>query len=643
MTSHAVARRKSRNWLRPAGLALLTSTCLEHPTLTAREQDAAAGAPAAGGRGGNPGGSGGEQAGMGGNAGNGAAATGGGDAGPQTDADAGTETCRDFSTELCMNPTWLAGTVPYARGPDITEELWSTVQTAIDVWHGTAIWDTTLRFVNGPSPVPPGLVFRMADGCGVVSRTADELGFAITGCVDTRHIAREIGVALGLPRLHQRSDRDRTLIMAPRDEFDCSRGEFFDVCPVTAELGPMSSSTLEEWFMFVPARSGESSACTLAPEGDLLYLPRGADPTEPAADCALLVDGSSLELNHDLSSTLEGAALAELYAIPRGWQPARPIGRDDGPDRPVDTRIAPDMNMSTRTTLVRLGNPERLAAVVWASSPENELVVWKIEHDGSAWGGWEPGPRLPANLAAYGLSLSAVSRPGSNAVELFTTAADVVNGTASELFYARIEPNSEASWASLGSVPTLGSPLSAAPSGDEIALYGVHGDAIAVAETDGVTLGAWQPIIPLTGATFGIGSPAVVAHAGRQHVVMAWDSAITYARRDDLGAWSEPVRLAGPVGALNVAIGASPEGRLDVLSMSFGGLWHLSCEAECTSPAAWTRAVAIGGSWTSRALIGESPKPVSVVSWSDAIDIVGPVYSGELLTEMLWHKRWQAR
>jgi hypothetical protein len=617
---------------------LFAKACgFERPELLAPNPDA--------GDAGAPGVDSGGSATSGGAAGSGGSATGGssgaigtgGDTdtggGAGDDSAAGTggsaPSCTDFTADLCMKLTWPAAIVPYQRDAEIDEDLWTSVEDAIDMWRATPVLSSELEFVfhTGTVSIRPSLVFTNGTGCGIVGRSADELTFALGSCARDHDIAREIGVALGLPRMHQRTDRDRYLVLAPQSAFDCEKGQFYDKCAGLAEVGRFRTDDL----MFAPPSSYSSpEVCELAPDGDYLYL-RGSHVVRSSetVQCGYPTDSTVLMLHQ--------RALTELYATARGWSPFRPVGTDHGPDRPLQSQIAADVLQDPAPSVVRWEGGAT-SIFTWARDtgvPDGYLKpeLWRINNNGSKWGDWVKGP--PAPLLSSAMVLP---RADSPAVDV------IVFGEG--IFHAVLDDTPEVDWTLLGPLPTddqvsrafamtaartdAGSMLIYVFSGDPYDPYDIE---VRVTETDGSALSEWE-IIP---TAFYASNPAVVYTDGEQHLVASRSpTGIGYVRKDAVG-WSEWIVLLDAQGWINdVAITSTSSGRLEILAADTFLLWQISCERDCSSSGSWSSPVLVGRSPLTGAILG-----LSLTASGTGLDLAASIVDSELGGTTLWHKRWR--
>jgi hypothetical protein len=537
-----------------------------------------------------------------------------------------TTSCEDLTADLCMTLTWPAGTVPYRRDAGIGEELWTSVQAAMGLWEGAPVWDSTLEFVGGSSPIGPYLVFDLDAGCGVTRRSADALMFALSSCSDTAHIARELGVALGLPRVHQRSDRDRYLDMADRQEFDCTKGEFFDRCPREGELGVFTTHSL----MFAPAPSTASpDACALEPLGGYLYLPSNVEVDPPLFDACESFSRSYAELMS--SSSFDWMVLAELYAASRGWTPLAPIGWQAA--TPWDTGEPLPMNATRQPAVIEADGTVAAYVLDFDNTP------WRTEDSENGWTEWQA---VAATRDIQQWTLLPV--PGSSAVDVFITSY-----SDSQTLHARFGDEAPGDWIALGPAPPPASGNLAAVRGDagSVTLYAFPGlflfgeppwTPVHTAETDGHTLSSWEPLPD--GVLANPGGSAAGRGAEHHVVTPIVGNGIAYIAKNE-SRWSEWATLAPSLGPIHyTAIAMTPAGRLEVVAMTVsaeheGNLWHLSCASDCSSPNRWTKPVVIGGVPMPWGI----PESMALAAADTRLDIVAMIHDGT--NRGLWHKRWQ--
>jgi hypothetical protein len=559
----------------------------------------------------------------------------GGNAGDASGAGAGgspTE-CTDFTADLCMKLTWPAAIVPYERDPEVDEDRWVYVESALDMWRGTRVLSTKLEFVTGTLNIRPSLVFTANGGCGIVARSADELTFALDSCTSVRDIAREIGVALGLPRMHQRSDRDRYLNLAPKSAFACEKGQFYEKCPALAEVARFSTQDL----MFVPpSYPSPPLECAFEPEGNYLYLSRSQERFSESVPCRYVNRSVVPGYQH---------ALAELYATARGWSPFRLVGTDRGADRPLETQVAPNWDHAFVPTLVRQESGD-ITVFTWVSDGNSESetfgssALWHIDGNANGWGDWIEDTTMP--------NASPVILPRDG-----TTTVDVVLLSIGEgIFHGTVDGSADVDWTLLEAQPEIMldtlhvSELTGARSKTgTVFIYTVWKRLIGadvelrVGETDGTTLSAWEALP----AGPPVHSPrAIVTDAG-QHLVAIQDTpSVAYVEKTDRG-WSEWVTLLDDEGFLiDVAITSVGDGRIDVFASAEDFVAHaqlllqISCEANCTLPGSWSSPVVVGASLEQSSIFG-----LSLFPSDDGVDLVGRVVDADSGDYRLWHKRWQ--
>jgi hypothetical protein len=618
---------------------LFAKACgFERPELLAPNPDA--GAAGASGVGGGASATSGGAAGSGGSAtggSSGAIGTGGdtetgGNAGDAAEGGAGgaTPSCTDFTADLCMKLTWPAAIVPYERGADVDEDRWVYVESALDTWRGIRVLSKTLDFVTGTLNIRPSLVFSAKAGCGIVARSADELTFALGSCISTRDIAREIGVALGLPRMHQRSDRDRFLELAPPSAFDCEKGQFYEKCPGPAEVARFSTQDL----MFVPpSYPFPPLECALEPDGNYLYLSRSQENLRESVACEYVLR-YLLPIYHH--------AVAELYATTLGWSPFRLVGMDRGPDRPLETQVAPGWAYIWAPAAVKRESGETRIFMLASDGTESEtrgrIALWHIDSEGNGWGDWIKSAWIPSGNSVI------LPRDG-------TTAADVVPLVYGEgLYHGTVDGSADVDWTLLEAQPEIEldtlhiSELTAARSNTgTLFIYSVWSrpsgadSELRVGETDGTSLSAWEalPLGPL------VWSPrAIVTNAGH-HLVAVQTSGIAYIEKTDRN-WSEWITLLdGEVPLADVAI-TSSGGRIDVFAATHAYfpltnlLLRISCDANCTLPGSWSSPVVVGASPDEGSIFG-----LSLVTSNDGVDLVGRIANQDFYSQGLWHKRWR--
>jgi hypothetical protein len=501
------------------------------------------------------------------------------------------------------------------------------------------VGDGELQFAEASIPDVPSLVFTGDTGCGVIKNELESVELAVSSCALTHDIAREIGVALGLPRSHQRSDRDQYLEVASSEYFDCSKGQFFDPCQtvgaVLAQLGPFRYSVMEA----VYTASEEASTCALKPDGDYLHLPWGA------LDRQVMCDGTTTpEVNGD-----DHSALAELYAISEGWLPFAPAAVT-GPVR------SSDVVFYIQTPVLAAGSTG-LAVFAWRwASDGSSRDLWKMDYDGASWGPWVKALPLPQGGST--LTLAAASRADS--IEFLTAGPGGV-------FHVSYDGQWKDTWASLGapgneSIHSIG--VSSGEQQSFEAYILTHDQyyaplAIYVAEYDGSTWGDWEQHphqLPYLGdrvATYSgtyassssrVSGPAAFAREASRHVAVSSERGeLFYTERSSQG-WSSWISL-GDIDNdsdkhwTEVAISGS-DSRLDIFAIGIlGRLWQISCQQlDCRDSQSWTRPRLIAGNGQ------EGLGQLAAVASSGHIDLVGvlsPLGLPQKVTD-LWHKRWNA-
>ena len=538
---------------------------------------------------------------------------------------AGTDSCVDPALALCMRVSWPSGIVPYRRGMSVDDDTWDMVTSGIEYWQGAPVLGSQIDFVAAPAPVRPWLVFAAEPGCGLLARSADEVTVAVGSCIDERDVAREVGVALGLPRVQQRSDRDRYLLMADESAFDCSRGQYFDSCPSGAEIGPFSVQSI----LFTPANSRmPPSVCGLEPRGDYLYLLRDVPYGEEVSSCESRVGRPAMTVSW---IGRDHAALAELYATTRGWSPFRPVARDLGADRPWE-RSPSDVSFAYRPVIVQRPGGA-LSVFDWVATT-NSMSLWRAENDGSGWTGWLRGPR-PPEIGAFGLIVS-----DQGAVDIVVVGAGIHRAT--------LDGELEVGWISLGPNPLEIEHLLATTNygfgqSDEadIVLYAHHIDAggqdLFVSRVDGTTWSGWESLpVDFAPAT----APAGLNTAGTEHVVVPRsDAGLGYTSRAAPDAtWTPWIRLPGALGRMTGAqIGRTASGTLVVVASDGGRVWQQICDDACSSPTSWSSPELITGDAT---FAGGLPH-VALSASNGALDLVAiSADTWEVSSPRVWHKHW---
>jgi hypothetical protein len=511
-----------------------------------------------------------------------------------------------------MKLTWPAGTVPHRRDPQVPDELWDLVRRAIAMWDGVSVWNSELAFVSAAS-VRPILHFDTDAGCGVIRRSTDTLTFALSSCSDATHIAREIGVALGLPRMHQRNDRDRYLDLADPGEFDCRKGQFFERCPREAEIGAFTTESV----MFAPAPSEiPPHGCALEPLGSYLYLPKDFEGEPSESSCGRLLDG-----NEQPPFSFDRAMLAELYAASRGWVPFRPVGWV--PQTPWNAGLEMPFEPHSRAPVITTEDELR---VYTREGGRNRF--WRAAHSSGGWTGWRRGPENSGSLA-FDWTLLPVS--GSTLVDTFMLSE-------AGIMYGRFSDDAQLEGTVLGQQPPYLGTLDVVRIDDEtIALFVFDFFGVVhVAETVGQTLGDWQTVP----SGLSLRSGGDVTGQGSEHHVVApvFGGGVGYTTRTELG-WSEWITLVPSLGEItSVAIALTPGRGVDVVAMPQleSTLWHFSCASECSSPSSWTMPVLIGATPTPNG----TPGTVALAATDGRLDLVA-LFPGSLAHGGFWHKHWQ--
>jgi hypothetical protein len=537
-------------------------------------------------------------------------AGGGGDGG--TGASSGA--CENVTEKLCMRPTWPDGVVPYVASDNLPAFLEGLVEDAIAPWEGMRIGSTELHFVNRSSQDFPTLVFSFEKGCGPVRVTDESVTLAFDSCKGYG-VARAVGVALGLPRMHQRADRDRYLLMADRDDFDCTRSDIYEKCPdlgdIPAALGPFDTKTL----MSAPGVDHETCLRD-EPNYPFLYVPRGTF-REPFLQCEWVYQ--------DWSSTYrETGQLAELYAIPHGWRPATLMGVDQGSLNPLGLELAPGIELSDSFSLVTLEDRRMaLFALDYTSSGTDPdprpKHIWMLDI-AEAYGPygygccWEqlPLPPVPAN---YG-RLTAWRRPGEpNVVDfLFITHGKFREDTfepSTELFHASYDlaTHEVTEWMPLeppfGPAPPYPIAFTADVSGS-LLIY-AHDPSPGgsdplrfetyVLEWDFAATPEWRPLPTLTSSE-PLQTLSVKIAEGEHHLVATTANELVYASRAQSGDWSAWSSLASvetapqPFDLSGVSFVSSKSHELALVGSGGGHFWFWACnDRPCNAPNAWSQPV----------------------------------------------------
>jgi hypothetical protein len=556
----------------------------------------------------------------------------GGEAGT-TGGGAGVPGCADIAAELCMRPTWPNGIVPYRIESD-SELVRASLRGALSAWEGKRIDSSVLRFVENSRPSARTLVMTLDDGCHPVSLTDDEVEIATGDCPPgSLEMSHAVGVTLGLPSMHRRADRDRYLVMAEPAEFACEEGEFFEMCAdrdgVPAMIGPFDFGSV----MFIRTESFDD--CLAEPDAPRLYSARGELATTFEA-CSWITGAAS---TFDTSSN----ALAELYAMAKGWTPFAIVGRDLDDQRPVDSCLGENATFRGAPVLVATQNGG-LAAIALGGDP---IHLWLNESDGESWREWVK-IVPPPPLAGVALGFAATTgEPGGRVI-------DVVVMDGNEVFYSSYDrANRRASeWTSLGSPPSdERSGLSIAPDGSGGLFVYTYGrrppdHAIYVREFDGMAWSDWRSL-PALGfsSSAAVLSLAAVSIAREQHLVAATGAGLRYAARNTSGTWSDWHVLKMPTlhdaeNLNGIALVSNAHFTLAWLgSTSHGGLWFSGCDqASCVDEA----------SWSTPYVIGATGAVTAAASTPSRIDVSALLMENRPGTPAIpclggmWHKRWQA-
>jgi hypothetical protein len=523
-----------------------------------------------------------------------------------------------------MRPPFPSGVVPYVGDPEWPAWIWAAVHKAIQQWDGLQVGSSELDFTKDRPANERAMVFELRPGCGPAKLTDDALIVAIDGCVDEHALARAIGAALGLPRMHQRADRGRYLQMGRPESFLCEQGEIFEQCPdvgdIPAQLGPFEITTL----MFAPGAPRECS-----PEA-ILYHPHGPFSTLNQA-CSWSNDQYSLERH-------EKAAITELYTLKQGWRPFVPIGVDAAANAPFEVELAEGV-IPQEYTLVELDN-EELGVFVWATAPSGAGEIWfsrrgelrwySVLSRTSAWTKLFDAPVPP---------LAGVARKNDmNWVDLFFDTAEGLR--MASVYVSEVAPS--ASWSSIeppdGATYFVAKAARATRRGT-IWIYGVR-EAIArlyVREIGSSFSSSWTVLD-------GLPSQVIVPVAtsdGAQHLVAVAEN-LFYISADaqrNWSRWSEipsPPSLAGYFDGELVETAGGGVGL--VWTTDSQQLWYWACEtAPCAAPSAWGEPVLLSTS-SMRA-------PVAALGFGGRIDVVQAMDEERLFPPFirgLWHKRWEA-
>ncbi|HVR19318.1 MAG TPA: M12 family metallopeptidase [Polyangiaceae bacterium] len=557
---------------------------------------------------------------------------------------AGDGSCPDFTADLCMTLSWPAAIVPYERDSTVGQNLWDAVEEAMGMWSGTPTAAAKLEFIaeTDTPRLRPLLRFTLDSGCGVVGRSADELSFALGSCSGARDIGREIGVALGVPRTHQRSDRDRYLELAPRNAFDCEKGQFYEKCPRFSELGRFSTQDL----MFVPpSYPAPGLDCELAPAGDYLYRSKGEElPHSETVNCGVTSSGYGLHRR----------ALTELYATTLGWSPFRLVGPDRDANRPVENGLPLDGVSEWEASVLRWeGGGTTIFAWLSPWNADQTSVgpseLWRTDDDGHGWGEWMEDPRVPS-------ADSAVILPRDG-----RTADFFVLESESGIVHAAVDDTSEPDWTLLQEQPEerdeqalrVSALTGTRDEAGTIFLYSASSDALLfnselrVAQMSGATLSAWETLPDTPGV---LRLAAAVANGEQCLVALRATGEVSYVQRNARG-WSEWFTLLGPEASIvDVAIGSTslisnPIPRLYVLAATFDQVLQISCEEQCDKPGSWSSPLVVGGSPEPGGIVGvslfPSVLPLSLAPSDEPLELLIRVFDPELNASKIWHKRWR--
>jgi hypothetical protein len=566
-----------------------------------------AGAPSSGGRAGMT------SAGRGGETNGGSSVGGGsgegGDAG--TGGTAGSSgRCEDVTRALCMRPPWPDGVVPSAKPAGLPNFLSRVLDEAIESWEGMAVGSERLQFVEGSRPDVPTLVFSLERGCGPVRVTDEAVIVAFDSCVnqataEPAAVMRAVGVALGLPRMHQRADRERYLQMARPEAFDCTRSELYDKCPdlgdIPAVLGPFDFSTL----MAAPGVRFEECR-TDNPTFPYLYIQRGNFP-EPSYQCDAVSRDST-------DTTHERGALAELYAISHGFRPAAVVGRDQGSTLPLSYELAPGVQAVGRPALVALGAQGMAAFVLGESSQADGLrrEVFMIQTaDGENWGErgsrccWEALPLPPA--PAFG-ELTASIRSGSRStVDFIYRTAEFLGPVQVHHASYDVETARGTAWTELEppfSSAATSPLLVASGSASTLLLHAYDADGNGAepveyetyaAEWDFESAPVWRPLPTLTSPER-FETLLFRGGATREHLLASTAEKVRYASRVPGGVWSEWSALESFLATelARAAFVSTTNYEIAILSGGPGYFWFSGCAASpCNVSNAWTEPVVI--------------------------------------------------
>jgi hypothetical protein len=588
------------------------------------------GGNAADGPGGNgSGGSSGTHRGGDGGSGNRGADGGSGDAGGDGGTGAAPGACENVTEKLCMRTTWPNGIVPYAANDELPVFLSGLVEDAIAPWEGMRVGSTQIHFVSGSIPNVPTLVFSLEKGCGPVRVTDEEITLAFDSCRG-HGAARAVGVALGLPRTHQRADRDRYLLMANPEDFDCTRSDIYEKCPdlgdIPAALGPFDFKTL------MTAPGVDHDTCLLSePNYPFLYVPRGTFP-EPFLQCEWVYQ--------DWGSTFrETGQLAELYAIPHGWRPATLVGIEQGSLQPLGLELSPGIELSDSFSLVTLeGQRTVLFALDYiytgsVSEPAPQHI-WMLDVS-EAYGPYGYGccwvqlplPPLPAD---YG-SFSAWRRPGElNVIDfLYVTRGKFREDTfelSTELFHAsyNLATRQGTDWTALeppfGPVPAYPIGFTADASGN-LLIYAQNASPLGsdpfrfetyVLEWDFAATPEWRPLPTLTSHE-PLQTLSVQVVGGEHDLVATTASELWYASRTPNGDWSAWSPLANvetapqAIDVRGASFVSSKSHALGLVGSGDGHFWFWACtERPCNDPNAWSAPVVHRAAADEQVFIGTS-------------------------------------
>jgi hypothetical protein len=555
--------------------------------------------------------------------------------GVDSGAGAGGETaaaiCGEPTAQVCMRPPFPAGVVPYVGDAAWPAWVWSAVRQAVRQWDGLPIASTTLRFTEDRAANNRSMVFELRPGCGPAELTDEALIVAIDGCVDEYALARAIGTALGLPRMHQRADRGRYVHMGMKEAFQCELGEVLEQCPdlgdIPAQLGgPFDFSTL----MFAPGAPRECLPETV------LYRP--TEPFENLYDACLW-------LNDRFSAYIrEQDALAELYTIEHGFRPFLPIGGDVAPDAPLDVQLAEGVTPRDYT-LVKLDGGE-LGVFVWATTPTGSGEIWFSRQSERGWYAFSDRAVTWARLfEATWAPLGGAARPGgpSWADLIFYDGAQGMRVASVTLSESTVDvswrsiapPNDDPNFVLSRVVPThRGTSL----------LYGMRP---AISRLYVQEIGADGPISAWSSLDLPLGFwLAAVTSNGARHLVGVSSESLSYAVTNTLGAWSSWSEIPLPSSMVNLddpsvkneLVGTPGNGVALIWLTYTGRLWYWACaEAPCSSPVAWGEPLLLS-------VAGVSDIPFSALGGPGGIDIVQAKEEERLMSQPVrgvWHKHWE--